>query len=142
MRPKDDALEVFAPAEWCVCFCKTEASHPFDWLMRPGFRHVFLLGHVKAIDLWLLYDVRQDVSSVGVVSREMAGAMLELALDEGAVLKFVPRAESAARLWWRFGFWCTRAVAHVLGVRCVAVSPLQLHDFLLRHGAIPLRRTI
>lgn len=145
MRPSASDPAVLIPPLWQICFCKREETHFIDRFLAPGFRHVFMLGFVPEADVWLFYDVGRDRTAVAVVSKERAGQMIQLAFDEGAVLQFEPREPKRQPKrqpifsLWRLGFWCSRAVAHALGVRCVAATPKQLHDYLLKNGAVALR---
>lgn len=140
MRFELDGDGVYTPLIWQVCFCKKTATHWLDRFLMPGFRHVFLLGFVGAADVWLLYDVGRDISTVAVVSRERARELFAVALSDGAVLRYEPAAPARrGGLLGRLGFWCAPAVAHALGLRCVAITPRGLHDYLLKIGASPLQ---
>lgn len=135
------ADDIPVPMLWQVCFCKRHRAHWVDHFLAPGFRHVFLLGYVVAADAWLLYDLRRDVTEIAIVSRERAARLLGMAFAEGTVLAFeaLPPPKRRGAGAYRLGFWCSRAIAHVLGVRCVAATPKRLHDYLLKIGAQKLR---
>jgi hypothetical protein len=125
------------PRYWQVCFLGTERKFWWDRFLPSGFRHVFLLGYVPEHKIWLCYDVLFFKTEITVLSGERAGFLLTLAEREGAVLTW-PAPIDPAPLRIRLGMWCVPAVQHVLGVRCVAITPKGLHDYLVRQGAKPL----
>lgn len=126
-----------APLFWQVCFLGWERRAIWDWFLPAGFRHVFLLGYLPQLDRWLCYDVSCFKTEITVLSNARAGFLLNCAIEQGAVLSWpVPIVKPSFRL--RLGFWCVPAVKHALGLRCVALTPKGLHDYLARHGAKPL----
>lgn len=133
--PKVDQV---LPIVWQVCFMGVERISPWDWFLPLGFRHTFLLGYLPGTDWWLCYDVLFFKTEISLVSGDKAGFLLNKAHLEGAVLNW--NVAGFVKPDWRprFGFWCVPAVKHVLGVRCVAMTPKGLHDYLLRNGAKPL----
>lgn len=125
------------PRYWQVCFIGDQRKFWWDWLLPSGFRHVFLLGYVPEFKVWLCYDVLFFKTEIVVHSGATAGFLLELAHREGACLTW-PAPIDPPRPLFRFGMWCVPAVKHILGLRCVAMTPNGLHQYLLRHGAKPL----
>ena len=121
-----------------MCFAGIERKTPWDRFLKSGYRHVFLLGYLSECRLWLRYDVLYDRTMISLVSPQTAGALFSRCVAEGAVLAW-PAGDYRPPSWWlRFGLWCVPAIKHVLGIRCVALTPKQLHDFLKRNGARPL----
>lgn len=125
------------PRVWQVCFVGTERRAPWDWFLPAGYRHAFLLGYLPDHELWLCYDVHCWGSEISVMSGARAGSLLTWATREGGVLNW-PAAAVTPSWRLRFGFWCVPAIKHVLGLRCVAMTPRRLHDWMVRHGARPL----
>lgn len=127
-----------APKLWWVCFVGMKKLTPWDWLLSPGYRHAFLLGYLPDAQMWLRYEVLFHRTEISLVSGDIAGRLLSLAMTEGGVLSW-PAGEWQRPTWGlRFGLWCVPAIKHVLGVRCVALTPEALHDWLLRNGGKPL----
>lgn len=110
-----------------------------DRFLAPGFRHVFMLGYVAEFGAWLLYDVRLSHTTVAIVSQAHAAALIGLAMDEGDVLTLSPQLHVKHSPLDRIGFWCVPAARHLLGVRCVALTPRGLHRYLVRMGAKSLK---
>lgn len=127
------------PRVWQVCFAKRTRTWWVDRFLPDGFRHVYLIGYVPEFGLWLLFDPLNDATGISILSKEMAGRYLTLAMTEGAVLNFPARTViPRVRFWHRLDFWCVPAVRHVLGLGCVATTPRGLHDYLVSLGAQPL----
>ena len=127
-----------SPPIWLVCFAGREVRTPWDRFLTCGFRHAFLLGFVPGPNVWLLHETLYDRTNVAVVSSAIADRLLTTAVREGAVLEWRIGPPEPPRLMLRFGLWCVPAIKHVLGVRCVALTPKGLHDWLLRNGAKPV----
>lgn len=126
------------PKAWQVCFMGMERRFWWDWLTPPGFRHVFLLGYVAEHGLWLCYDMMAFKTEITLLSGTRAGALLTMAHDQGQVLTWPAPIDPPRRFGLRLGFWCVPAIKHILGLRCVAMTPKGLHDYMLRRGARPL----
>lgn len=126
------------PAFWLVCFVGMERRSIWDWFLPAGYRHAFLLGYLPDVKQYLLYEVLFWRTTVALVSPALAGQMISGAAAQGGALVCHPPEAGKPSAWLRFGFWCVPAIKHVLGLRCVAVTPKGLHDFLVRNGAKPL----
>lgn len=125
-------------AFWLICFAGRDRYAPWDYFLKPGFRHCFLLGYVPDAKLWIRYEVLYHRTEMSLISHHIADLYLTVAQYEGAVLRWEPGAPRAPSWMLRFGLWCVPAIKHVLGVRCVALTPWGLHEWLLRNGAKPL----
>jgi hypothetical protein len=126
------------PRYWQVCFMGVDRRFWWDRFLPLGFRHVFLLGYVPEHRLWICYDVLFFKTEITLLSGERAGFLLTLAEQEGEVLTWPAPVDARPTWWLRLGMWCVPAAQHVLGVRCVAITPKGLHDYLVRRGAKPL----
>jgi hypothetical protein len=99
----------------------------------PGpWKHVRAVGWVPDQRLWLFYDVGLTRTSVAVAP-DCPGAR-EAALPDGVTILAMQAGERPP-LWPRIGFWCVPAVAHLVGLRSCALSPMGLYRDCLRHGA-------
>lgn len=124
-----------APRVWQVCFVGDKRQAPWDWFLPAGYRHAFLLGYLPEHRLWLRYEVLYHRTEISLISPALAGQLLSTAVAQGGVLSW-PAGDWQAPSWWlRFGLWCVPAIKHALGLRCVALTPKQLHDFLVKNGA-------
>jgi hypothetical protein len=126
------------PVVWQVCFADRVRRAPWDWICPQNYRHAFLLGYLPGLDRWLCYDVLFFKTEITVLPGALAGRLLTTAQRQGGVLNWPAPGALKASWWPRFGFWCVPAIKHVLGLRCVAMTPKGLHDWMVRHGARPL----
>lgn len=126
------------PKVWFICFGGMKQLSPWDWFLRPGYRHAFMLGYVPAAGIWIRYEVLFHRTEISLISSQVADLLLTAAQGEGGVLTWRVGEAKAPSWGLRFGLWCVPAIKHVLGVRCVALTPRGLHQWLLRNGAQPL----
>lgn len=136
MRLDDDEPPSGFPSAWYVAFHGTVASRWWDHLSPPGFYHVVAFAYAAHAERWVIYDVARDRTLIRTLTtdaftRWMAGLPNErtIVLYEGGDLP--------ARPFSRMGFWCTTAVAHLVGVRSRALRPHALYRDLLAQGARP-----
>lgn len=138
-RQTEPLAEYGTPQLWNVCFAGLERNRWFDRFLRPGFRHVFMVGYVAEFGLWLKYEVLFSYSSIAIVSGDYAAGLICKAMHDGDVLTMRPMFHMKHRVVSRLGLWCVPAVRHALGVRCVALTPQGIHRFLLKNGAKSLK---
>lgn len=124
------------PAAWYACFYGSERRWWWDYLSPPGFRHVLAFAYCVQAECWLIYDVRHGRTFVRALKPEAFYEFLDTLPNDCSILNFEPEhAEAPPR--WRFGFWCTIAIAHLMGVRSRALRPVALYRDLVAHGARP-----
>ncbi|WP_374387093.1 hypothetical protein [Brevundimonas sp.] len=123
------------PAGWYVAFF--DGDRPKWWwrLCRPGFRHVCAFGFAAEECVWLVYDVTLKRTFVHALSPVAFDRWYAALPAHRTVLHYLP--EKADPPAWRFGFWCTIAVAHLLALRTRALRPQALYADLIAHGARP-----
>lgn len=123
------ALPVTAePSTWTLVFHRESASRLLGFLAFGRFKHVSAFAWLPELRIWLVYDVQFARTLVlALPDTPQAKAYLG-ALIRGNAIVTMPRREGL-RPWFRFGFFCTTAVKHLVGLRCVAVRP----DALYRH---------
>lgn len=121
--------------EWFVVFNGGPRHFWWDWLTRPGFRHVLAMRPVGA-DAWILVNPSADRLHVQVVRGPTVDALIaEAHQDGGGILKF--QAIDADERTIRLGWWCVPAIKHLLGLPGCALRPIGLWRDLLRRGAVP-----
>lgn len=120
------------PAAWYVAFFDGDRPHWWWRLCRPGFRHVAAFGYCAEQAVWLLYDVTLKRTFIHALTSEQMDAWVESLPAHRTILHLqAAEAEPSSRA----GFWCTTAVAHLLGVRSRALRPEALCRDLLALGA-------
>lgn len=126
-----EAARVAEPAEWFIAFHRKSSSRVLSFLAFGEFKHVSAFAYCAGFKVWVMYDVQWRGSSVRIADQ---AAVLELTrgLDIVKVRRSEARMQSSARV----GFYCVTAIKHLLGLKCVAVTPTQLYRHILRNGGI------
>ena len=136
----NQTLEVSGfPGAWYVAFHDGERPHWWWPLCRPGFRHVLAFGYCVHAEAWLVYDVTLGRTYVRAFKRETFAGWLDNLPDHRTIL-LVEGPDDAAPCrapGFRAGFWCTPAVAHLVGARSRALRPEALWRDLIAQGARP-----
>lgn len=129
----DDAPPTM-PGGWYVAFFDGPKRHWWWPLCRPGFRHCLAFAYDARLAVWLVYEVTERRTWLqAMTSAEMDGWIAGLPPRhtilhlEGGEDVSVPR----------LGFWCTPAVAHLVGARSRALRPQALYRDLVLQGARP-----
>jgi len=117
------------PSEWFVVF-HVKSANRWIGLLTPGrFKHVSAFGYCPGVKVWLLYDVQWSATRV-------------MLFDKAAIMRWtsgcavVRIARVGQRMGWssRIGFTCVNAVKHLIGLRCVAITPAALYRHIHRNG--------
>ena len=125
------------PGQWYVAFyCHDKRMAWWDWLSPRGFRHVFAFGYSVYAERWLIVDVTRDRTLVLALKSEDFPSWLATVPPNRTILR-VDTPEEPRGSGLRLGFWCTRGVAHLLGIPSRALRPVALYRELLRRGAVP-----
>ncbi len=129
-RPKAD---IPIDRLWLVFFGEAEGAPWWSRFLAPGYRHVSACAWFADQERWVYFNpTRRGTVILLYREDEFGGRFTQLMNSSSCVLRV--RA-GLARSSTPFGWWCTGAIKALLGVRCRALSPLQLRDHLLRHGA-------
>jgi hypothetical protein len=126
-----DMPSAIEPSEWFVVFNEKSASRLLGLITLGRFKHVSAFGYCPGVKVWLLYDVQ--LSATRLMLMDKAAVM---AWSSGCtVVRIVPPRQ---RMGWssRAGFTCVNAVKHLIGLRCVAITPTSLYRHILRNGGI------
>lgn len=134
------AGEDLEPAEWVLAFYGRERGYWADWLSRPGWRHVGAMGYVPhhgEHGTWLHYEVgRTGTAILADPFGDYTAGRLAALRRAGATFLRV-EARPSRRWMGRLGFWCVPAVAHLVGVDALCLTPRQLYRHLVARGALP-----
>jgi hypothetical protein len=127
------------PDRWLLIFSPTAASRFASLIALGHWKHVCAIGHIPELATWILYDP------------QLSGTILALAPGSSGLrqlLGYVAPGERAVGLMWmrrrprrRFfppAFFCTTAIAHMLGLPA-AWRPDALWRVCLEHGGEPVR---
>ena len=120
--------------EWYAAFFDPLERHWWSRLCRPGFRHVAAFVYCPEQACWVVYDVTLRRTWVQLLTSEQMDAWVANLPAHRRILRMRARNDGGG---WRAGFWCSPAVAHLLGVRTRALRPEALHRDLVALGAVP-----
>lgn len=109
----------------------------WDWFTRPGFRHVSAAAWFDQTQRWVFFDPTFKATTLQIVEAGPdADAIFGKWVGEaGAIVRFCSRAE---RTTMPGLVGCVGQIKSLLGIRCGALAPSQLHRHLLAHGAEPV----
>lgn len=122
--------------EWYVAFWDGDQPHWWWRLCQPGFRHVAAFAYYPDMAVWLVYEVTTRRTLIHALAPSQMDAWVESLPVNRTIVAFEPTQEPEAPAL-RLGFWCTPAVAHLVGVRSRALRPEALYRDLVRQGARP-----
>jgi hypothetical protein len=131
----DNALSGMPP-HWYVAFYNDGQRYWWSGLCRDGFRHVAAFGYCADQAAWLLYDVTTRRTLIRMLTPSQMDAWVEALPDNRRIVAFEPTEEPADPAF-RLGFWCTPAVAHLVGARSRALRPEAFYRDLIAQGARP-----
>jgi hypothetical protein len=118
---------------WLVFFGEAEGAPWWSRLCAPGYRHVAAAAWFADQERWVYFNpTRRGTVILLYREDEFGGRFTQLMNDSSCVLRV---RSTLARGATPFGWWCTGAIKALLGLRSRALSPRQLRDHLLRHGA-------
>lgn len=117
---------------WQVVFWE-DAATPFWQRVIPGrFKHVSLLACLPDAQAWTHVDLGWAAREIWVlpeakISHDLMGATFAHA----TIVEFAA-AETPGRRPWLYS--CVGVARHVLGLKCVCLTPDGLYRALIRHG--------
>lgn len=130
--------EIVEPELWTLAFQRT----PIYWWQRllPGpFKHVLAIAYVEPLALWVVYDLWLQRTRIQLIP-DRADATLRLgAMTADCELVRMRRKEGRGILLALFS--CVSAVSHLVGCKCVALTPSGLYRWCLKNGGESLERT-
>ena len=137
-EPEVDLYSKGMPGIWHVAFYSLPDAPPAWWeRFSPfGFRHVLAFGFSVYSDRWMVYDVTRDRTIIMALHAADFTPWLAGLPEHRRILR-LPLAVEPRASKLRLGFWCTRAVAHLLGIPSRALRPHGLYRELQARGAVP-----
>lgn len=131
----EDPLPAADPGEWYVAFYSDDRRAWWELLDPPGFKHCSAFSYSSHAERWLLYDVTRDRTFVRAYTVDGFSAYMNHT-HQGATILRISAFPLVRRRWQRWGFFCTAAVKHLLGIPSRALRPRALFRDLLSMGAI------
>jgi hypothetical protein len=142
---QDASKTGYEPTDWLLIFHRSCGRAWVDRLIPGRFKHVSALTWCDIGQVWLFYDPGLLRSRVYVMPQKSGDLWAGQLMDGQTVLR-VPVREKGPKLP-RFGFWCSSAIAHLLGIHGGPL-PTRLYDAciaadatIVASGQHELRRT-
>jgi len=118
---------------WTVVFHRTAANWIFSLIAMGRFKHVSAFAWVPDLRVWIVYDVGFRRSRIVLLpDTEESKARLRAVITGNCIVTL--NAMPGGFPLWRFGFFCTSAIKHLLGLRGGALRPDALFRLCVREG--------
>ena len=117
---------------WIVVFWEDAATPFWHWAIPGRFKHVGLLAWLPDAGAWVHVDLGWNAREIWVLpeSRLSHDVMGKTFAD--ATLVEIEAAEKPGRRPWFYS--CVGVVRHVLGLKCVCLTPDVLYRALIQQG--------
>jgi hypothetical protein len=118
---------------WTVVFHRKADNWFFRLIALGHFKHVSAFAFVPELGFWAIYDVGfRRTRLTFFADTEYAKRVLEQRVKGNATVTMAVREDNLPL--YRPGLFCTSAIAHLLGLRCVAVRPDALYRRMVKAG--------
>jgi hypothetical protein len=128
-----DLPPAIEPTEWFVVFHRKSYSSILSVLAFGEFKHVSAFAYIPGYKTWLIYDVQWDGTRIMLVDK--AAIMV---WTEGCDILKISRIGNSMKLANRVGLYCVTGIQHLIGLKCVAVTPGRLYRHILRSGGVSI----
>jgi hypothetical protein len=119
---------------WTIVFHR-KSKHLFFRLIAMGhFKHVSALAWIPELGQWWVYDVGFRRTSLKVLEDGSGARDWIAAIVKGNATVTIDVMDELP--WMRLGMFCTTAVSHLIGLKCVALRPDALYRRLIAKGGI------
>jgi hypothetical protein len=131
LTPKDP----IEATRWTVVFHRKAENRFFSLIAMGHFKHVSAFAWLPELGIWTFYDVGFRRTKIVHMADGVAAQATVAAIVEGnCLVTIAPRMDGLPLFRW--GLFCTTAVAHLLGMRCHTLRPDALFRHLKAHGGI------
>jgi hypothetical protein len=134
-EPINPALAV-EPSEWFVVFHRKSTNRVLSFLAFGEFKHVSAFGYYAGFKAWLIYDVQWRGTRLLMIPHSEDGKQIIAGWTDDCEIVKIARGEKRSALSSRIGLYCVSAIKHLIGLRCVAVTPSDLYRHILRNGGM------
>jgi len=121
------------PRRWTVVFHRKAENRFFDLIAMGHFKHCSAFAWLPELEIWVFYDVGFRLTRLThIADGQFARATIGNLCQGNATVTIEARHDGLP--WIRWGLFCTTAVAHLVGIRCVSPRPDALYHRLIALG--------
>lgn len=120
---------------WTVVFHRKAENRLFSLIALGHFKHVSAFAWLPELGIWQFYDVGFRRTRLRCQADGVHAHATIASLCAGNCAVTIETREDNLPLM-RLGMFCTTAVAHLVGVRCVALRPDGLYRSLIAQGGV------
>ena len=118
---------------WTVVFHRKAENRFFSAIACGHFKHVSAFAWLPELGIWVFYDVGfRRTRLVHLADGQYAKAYIGNLCEGNAMVTIEARTDGLPLMRW--GMCCTVAIAHLLGLSCVALRPDALYRHLIASG--------
>lgn len=118
---------------WTVVFHRKAENRFFSLIALGHFKHVSAFAWLPELSIWVFYDVGfRRTRIIHVADGTYAQAKIGNLVAGNAVVTIAARVDGLPLMRW--GLFCTTAISHLLGLRCVDPRPDALYRRLVSLG--------
>ena len=120
---------------WTVVFHRQAENWFFDLIALGRFKHVSAFAYIPELGIWTIYDVGFRRTRIVLLADTDHAKTILANRVKGNCLVTLEVSEDRLPLM-RWGLFCTTAVAHLVGLRCVALRPDALYRQMVKAGGV------
>jgi hypothetical protein len=122
---------------WTVVFHRHAENRFFGLIALGRFKHVSAFAFIPELGIWTIYDVGfRRTRIVHLADTDHAKTILAHIVKGNCTVTMETREDALPLMRW--GLFCTTAVAHLVGLRCVALRPDALYRQMVKAGGVVL----
>ena len=120
---------------WTVVFHRKAENWFFGLIALGHFKHVSAFAFIPELGVWIIYDVGFRRTRIELLADTDHAKTILGNIVKGNCMVTLEVSEDRLPLL-RWGLFCTTAVAHLVGLGCVAVRPDALYRQMIRRGGV------
>jgi hypothetical protein len=118
---------------WTVVFHRKAENRFFSAIACGRFKHVSAFAWLPELEIWVFYDVGfRRTRLVHMADGQFAKATIGNLCQGNATVTMEARTDALPLMRW--GLFCTTAIAHLVGIRCVSPRPDALYRRMIALG--------
>lgn len=120
---------------WTVVFHRKAENRFFGVIALGEFKHVSAFAFIPELGIWTIYDVGfRRTRIVHLADTDHAKTILAHIVKGNCTVTLEVSEDRLPLMRW--GLFCTTAVAHLVGLRCVALRPDALYRQMVKAGGV------